>query len=178
MSEKITREWIEQTVIGLNLCPFAKEPFEKGQLRIQSFPASNFEELMTSFNQELQILDQAEPSEISNSFLVFPTITMDFPTFFDNAQTLEEIHGLNQEKNPFKLVVFHPQFVFAQADKSDQANLVNASPFPSLHLLRRQELNEAIKNSHSGLNIALQNASRIRSLTPEQVKKYWWFLNK
>ncbi|MEZ4932018.1 MAG: DUF1415 family protein [Saprospiraceae bacterium] len=30
-----SKTWVEKFVIGLQLCPFAKRPFEKGQVRFE-----------------------------------------------------------------------------------------------------------------------------------------------
>ncbi|NLB15114.1 MAG: DUF1415 domain-containing protein, partial [Gammaproteobacteria bacterium] len=33
-----TRRWLERAVIGLNLCPFARAPYLRGQVRIVVSP--------------------------------------------------------------------------------------------------------------------------------------------
>ncbi|MBK8067557.1 MAG: DUF1415 domain-containing protein [Rhodanobacteraceae bacterium] len=41
-----TRRWLEQVVIGLNLCPFARAPHLKGRVRFVLSPARNEDELV------------------------------------------------------------------------------------------------------------------------------------
>ena len=40
-----TRIWLEKAVIGLNLCPFAKAPYEKNRVRISISHAKHLDGL-------------------------------------------------------------------------------------------------------------------------------------
>ena len=51
-----TRQWLEQVVIGLNLCPFARKPFQKGQVRFAVSDSRNVETLMQDLFDELRML--------------------------------------------------------------------------------------------------------------------------
>jgi hypothetical protein len=177
-AEDMTRLWIERTVVGLNLCPFAKAPLDMNLIRITALPVQNFDDLITAFEVEKKLLERSLPSKISNSFLVFPQLQVDFEEFFEMAATLEEIYQLQSLRGPTQLVVFHPQFRFSNSAQEDKANLVNASPCPSLHLLRRDEVSAALKNFQLGISIAHQNKVKITSLSEEEIRFHWWFLSK
>ncbi|MFN5511592.1 MAG: DUF1415 family protein, partial [Burkholderiales bacterium] len=56
-----TRAWVEQAVIGLNLCPFAKGPQVKGQVRYAESEATEPGMLLADLKDELQRLAQTEP---------------------------------------------------------------------------------------------------------------------
>ena len=53
---KIIKKWLEKTIIGLNLCPFAKEPFENGQINLKLVESISEEACYQSFITELDFL--------------------------------------------------------------------------------------------------------------------------
>lgn len=56
-----TVHWLEQAVIGLNLCPFAKAVYVKGQIRYVVSDADTPEALLEKLMEELQYLADADP---------------------------------------------------------------------------------------------------------------------
>ncbi|MBT8218366.1 MAG: DUF1415 domain-containing protein, partial [Bacteroidia bacterium] len=41
-----TRNWLQNFVIGLRLCPFAKTPFDNNQIRYRVYPGSDSTKLL------------------------------------------------------------------------------------------------------------------------------------
>src|SRR5215204_6101837 len=73
-----TREWLERAVIGLNLCPFAKAPHAKGQVRYVVSDATRAEDLLADLLAELQRLADADPGDIETTLLIHPHVLGDF----------------------------------------------------------------------------------------------------
>ena len=48
--------WIDHFIINQNICPFAKKPYENGQIRIEFSNAMTDEEITSVFNNEINIL--------------------------------------------------------------------------------------------------------------------------
>jgi hypothetical protein len=73
-----TRAWVERVVIGLNLCPFAKAPQVKGQVRYVASRAVDAAELLTDLVAELHRLAEAPAELIETTLLVHPHALNDF----------------------------------------------------------------------------------------------------
>ena len=56
-----TRQWLERAVIGLNLCPFARAPHVRGQVRFVVSGATNIDALAEDLASELNFLAEADP---------------------------------------------------------------------------------------------------------------------
>jgi len=59
-----TRAWLEEAVIGLNLCPFAKAVHVKNQIRYVVSNAKTREALAADLQRELQFLDETDPEKL------------------------------------------------------------------------------------------------------------------
>lgn len=153
----ISKEWIRSFVIGLGLCPFAQKPFDAGQVRFSISDQSSVEKILRKFWDEIEILDNHSPGEISNTFLILPNSGADFRAFFDLINMAEQLM-LEQEKiNDYQLVAFHPKFQFAESRPEEAGNHVNQSPYPMIHILREKEVTEAISLYGDTSKISLQN---------------------
>ena len=139
-----TRFWLENVVIGLNLCPFAKAVHGKGQIRWVLSEASDNEALLDDLVRELRALDAAEPAEVDTTLLIHPQVLGDFLDYNDfldiaDAALVElELDGVLQ------IASFHPDYQFADTHPQDAGNLSNRSPFPTLHLLRENSIDKAV----------------------------------
>ena len=139
-----TRDWLEQAVIGLNLCPFAKAVHVKGQIRWVLSEATEPEALLAELVAELQHLAAADPAQIDTTLLVHPQVLQDFADFNDFLgiadAALEEL-GLD---GTLQIASFHPQYRFAGTRANDASNCSNRSPHPTLHLLRESSIDRAV----------------------------------
>jgi hypothetical protein len=45
----------------------------------------------------------------------------------------------------YQIASFHPKYLFAGTKESDPSNYTNRSPYPMLHLLREESLEQAIE---------------------------------
>ncbi|MBY0413322.1 MAG: DUF1415 domain-containing protein, partial [Bdellovibrionales bacterium] len=102
----------------------------------------------------------------------------DFLEFNDFVGDLE---GLIEEANlsdVFQLVAFHPKFVFEKTDFSERGNLVNRSPYPTLHILRSEEIARALKNPKDGEIISFNNDQKLNEMSEEEIDKLFYFLKK
>lgn len=163
-----TRAWLEQAVIGLNLCPFAKAVHTKGQIRWVESSATQPRELLADLVAELQHL-QATPAETTDTtVLVCPQALadfLDFNDFLDVADGALEDLGLD---GTLQIASFHPQFQFEGTEPGDAGNLSNRAPFPTLHLLREDSVERAVEAFPEAEAIFERNIETLEALTPEQ----------
>ncbi len=159
-----TRHWLETVVIGLNLCPFAKYPYQAHQVRIRISQAASVEELASDLADELLLLDQADPAECETTLLVHPGTLADFDDyneFLDVADGILETLGL---EGILQIASFHPDYRFADTAEDDPANLTNRSPWPTLHLLREASIERAVASVVAPEQIYQRNIETLRRL--------------
>jgi hypothetical protein len=173
-TKKEIHKWLVKTVIGLNLCPFAKDPHEKGQIHIDVSKASSFESAYQDFVSSLNYLNEENP--IKTTLLVFDQLDTSFEDFNDFVGSVEDNLDENGLLNIFQLVCFHPEFRFADSDTHDLANLVNRSPKPLIHILFTEDITVATKDLAAGENISFTNEKNIKNLSESELKEFFWYL--
>jgi uncharacterized protein len=158
-----TREWLERVVIGLKLCPFARQPWEQDRVRIVVSQADSEQELAEALIDALLDLDNTPSEECETLLLVHPRVLSDFDAynqFLETADLLLERLGL---EDSFQVASFHPDYRFADTDVDDPANCTNRSPWPMLHLLRQASI-EAAMAERSPDTIVERNIATLREL--------------
>ena len=176
---RITAEvqrWLDQVVIGLNLCPFAAEPQRQRQIRIYVSPAGDRGDLLLELQRELRNLAEVTPQELETTLVVVPNMLEafdDYNDFLELADLLLEQFGW---EGAFQVASFHPHYCFADAETDDPGNLTNQSPYPILHLLREASIEAALAHySHPEL-IPERNVEQMRQLSPDQRRQLFPYL--
>jgi uncharacterized protein len=162
-----TRHWLEQAVIGLNLCPFAKAVHARGQIRWVESSATDVQALMADLMHELQLLAAADPEAVDTTLLVHPQVLgdfLDYNDFLDLADAALEELGLG---GALQIASFHPQYQFEGTAPDDLENLSNRSPFPALHLLREDSVERAVAAFPEAESIYEKNIETLRALGAE-----------
>lgn len=139
-----TRKWLEQIVIGLNLCPFAKAVYVKDQVRFVLSDATTVEVLVEELAEELVLLRDTPPEQIDTTLIVHPDVLTDFldyNDFLDNADAAIEALDL---QGILQVASFHPQYQFEGVAPDDVSNYTNRAPYPTLHLLREDSVERAV----------------------------------
>lgn len=171
MNSKVLGEmqaWLENAVIGLNLCPFAKAVHTKGQIRWVESAATQPRELLGELVAELKTLAAADPEAIDTTMLVCPhTLAdfLDFNDFLDVAEGALEDLGL---EGRLQIASFHPRFQFEGTAPEDPGNCSNRAPFATLHLLREDSVERAVAAFPEAEAIFERNIETLQALTPEQ----------
>ncbi|MCG7495517.1 DUF1415 domain-containing protein [Vibrio sp. Of7-15] len=174
--EKDVQQWLEQVVIGLNLCPFAAKPNRNKQIKIAVSESSTEEALLQDILVELQLLDQKTPEELETTLVVIPNMLEDF---FDYNQFLDWVDALIKQQNwegIYQIATFHPDYCFGGAHPDDDENLTNRSPYPVLHLIREESMERVLKHYPNPEAIPDTNIARVESLTDEEKHKLFPYL--
>ena len=174
----LTKYWLENIVIGLDLCPFARVPFEQGLIRLVEFEGTEEDEQMVFFLEELELLNQSSALDISTTLIVYPNNNSDFIAFNDFVGELEYMLKEANLADVFQLVAFHPEFVFVGAEFSELGNMVNRSPYPVLHILRSEEIAKMMKNPRDGEVISFNNDKKLKELSKEAIDQLFYYLKK
>ncbi len=159
-----TRHWLEQAVIGLNLCPFAKAVHVREQIRWVESAARDPDRLLEDLVAELRLLAAADPTEVDTTLLIHPQVLndfLDYNDFLDEADAAVEALGL---AGVLQVASFHPDYRFEGTAADDVGNLTNRSPLPMLHLLREDSIDRAVAAFPDAAAIYERNVDTLRRL--------------
>ena len=168
-----TRTWLEKAVIGLQLCPFASQPYFSHRVRYCVSEQRTSEGLLEDLSRELQALHEAEPSNCETTLLIHPWVLTDFleyNNFLDDCDATVDRLGLTGE---LQVASFHPNYQFAGTDPDDIENYSNRSPYPMLHLLREASVSRAADTFAGIEDIGTRNIEMLRQLGHDGWRRLW-----
>ena len=139
-----TRAWVDRAVIGLNLCPFAKAPQVKGQIRYALSPASDPAALLADLITELERLAEAPAERLETTLLIHPKVLEDFADYNDFLELVDATVEELDLDGVIQVASFHPQYQFEGTEPDDLGNATNRSPYPTLHLIREDSIDRAV----------------------------------
>ncbi len=140
-----TRAWVQRAVVGLNLCPFAKAPLVKDQIRFVVCESDDPRVLLELLCAQMEELAAADPTRVETTLVIHPNALTDFAEFndfLDAADAALEDRGL---AGVLQIASFHPRYQFADTAADDLGNATNRSPYPTLHLLREASVERAVE---------------------------------
>lgn len=172
----LTKYWLENIVLGLDLCPFARIPYQKGQIRVVECTEASEEGQFGFFLEELDYLHQSEATDVSTTIIAYPLGSQNFNEFNDFVGDLESMLEEAELSDVFQLVAFHPKFVFVDTEFDHLGNYVNRSPFPILHILRSEEIARALKNPRDGEIISFNNDKKLHEISRETLNQLFYYL--
>lgn len=159
-----TQLWLEKAVIGLNLCPFAKGVHVKGQIRYFVSAARTPEELLVDVRNELEVLAEASREKIDTILLVHPHVLTDFLDYNDFLGVVDALLEDIDLAGELQVASMHPQYQFADTELDDITNFTNRSPYPTLHLIREDSIDEAVASFPEAETIFEKNMDTMRKL--------------
>ena len=163
-----TRQWLEQVVIGLNLCPFARKPFQKGQVRFAVSDSRNVETLMQDLFDELRMLATTPASTVDTTLLIIPDQLDDFYDYNDMLDLADALLEQEDWVGTFQIATFHPAYQFADTEAADPGNYTNRAPYPILHLLREESLEAGLASDPDPEAIPERNMDTLDNLSEAQ----------
>ena len=174
MDEQIiadVEQWLDEVVIGLDLCPFAARPRREKRVRIAVSHATTAEALLDDLQAELERLADTPVAELETTLLAIPDMLEDFADYNDFLDAVDlwvEQFGWEGE---LQVASFHPHYQFADTEADDPGNLTNRSPWPLLHIIREESLEKAIEHYPDVERIPERNIARVQALTAEERAK-------
>ncbi len=140
-----TRRWLQRAVIGLNLCPFAKAVDVKDQIHYAVTRSIGFKDLLDDLGKELKDLAALDPAVRDTTLLIASDGLADFLEFNDFLAQANRLLAKRGYEGMFQIASLHPCYEFADARPDDVANFTNRSPYPTLHILREESIDRAVK---------------------------------
>ncbi|MCQ9076926.1 DUF1415 domain-containing protein [Vibrio parahaemolyticus] len=169
-------QWLNDVVIGLNLCPFAAKPQRNKQIKIFVSEATQEEALLEDILLQLIELSTTEPEKLETTLVVVPNMLQDF---WDYNFCIDWVEGLIKQQDwegIFQVATFHPDYCFGGAAPEDDENLTNRSPYPIFHLIREESIEKVLKHYPDPESIPDTNIARVSALSEEERKKLFPYL--
>ncbi|CAM9828419.1 unnamed protein product [Phaeothamnion confervicola] len=148
-----TRHWLQRVVVGLRLCPWAAGVLEGDRLRVVSAAAEHedCEDLLETVHDELAMLaGRGKVDSATTLIVVRPPALQDFSDFLSVTSDVDALIDGMRLRGAVQLATFHPRYQFDGAAPDDVTNFTNRSPFPTLHLLREDEVSMAVASYLGG----------------------------
>jgi hypothetical protein len=166
-----TQAWLRDWVISLNLCPFARFPFEQGIVDIVSVEAADGDDVFSFVLNELDRLQQNPADELETILVIVENKLQDFNDFLDFLGLLEQVIKETGLEGIVQIASFHPDYCFEGEDIQDPANYTNRSPYPMFHLIREASLEKAVANYPEPEKIPEKNITLLREMGIEKILK-------
>ena len=179
MDEQIiadVEQWLDEVVIGLDLCPFAARPRREKRVRIAVSHATDEEALLNDLQAELERLSDTPVAELETTLLAIPNMLEDFADYNDFLDAVDLWVEQFGWEGDLQVASFHPQYQFADSEADDPGNLTNRSPWPLLHIIREESLEKAIEHYPDVDAIPERNIARMKALGPEERKRLFPYL--
>ncbi|MUK44799.1 DUF1415 family protein [Aliivibrio fischeri] len=174
--EQEVQQWLEDVVIGLNLCPFAAKPNRNKQIKIFVSEATTEEALLEDILQELMNLDSKTAEELETTLVAIPNMLQDFMDYNFFLDWVDALIKQQEWEGIYQIATFHPDYCFGGAEPEDDENLTNRSPYPVLHLIREESMEKVLKHYPNPEAIPDTNITRVEELTLEERRKLFPYL--
>jgi hypothetical protein len=168
-----TRRWLERSVIGLNLCPFAESVYRGGRVRFRVSEQRSAAALLEELRTELNGLQAADPLHCETTLLIHPWVLTDFIEYNDFLEVCEATVAELGLEGELQVASFHPRYQFAGTQPDDIENCTNRSPHPMLHLLRESSIERAVAAVPDSDEIYRRNIRTLRGLGHAGWARLW-----
>lgn len=164
----VVRRWVEDLVVGLDLCPFAGHELKRNRVRFVVTEAATEEQLLAALETELALLD--DDASVETTLLIHPAVLQDFFDYNQFLDTAERLLVHLELEGVYQIASFHPDYQFAGTAAEDAENFTNRSPYPLLHILREESLALRIAAYPDVEKIPVRNIERMKRLGREKLQ--------
>jgi hypothetical protein len=164
----VVRRWVEELVVGLNLCPFAGHELNRNRVRFVVTEAATEEQLLAALATELALL--SDDASVETTLLIHPDVLQDFFDYNQFLDTAERLLVHLEMEGVYQVASFHPDYQFAGTAVDDAENFTNRSPYPLLHILREESLALRIAAYPDVDKIPVRNVEKMKSLGREKLQ--------
>lgn len=165
-----TRRWLDEMVVGLNLCPFSSSVIARDQVYYAVCDATTDAELKLFYLNELQRLLGANENDVATSLLMFTQGLEDFGDYLDLLDWFQQLLEQAELTDHVQLASFHPQYQFEGVASDDLSHFTNRSPYPTIHILRQDQMTKVLAHVSDPGGIYLDNIKTLNELGRPRVE--------
>jgi len=163
-----TRRWVENFVIELNLCPFAKRELVNNRVRFVVTDVETEKQLLLALRSEFELLNT--DASVETTLLIHAQVLQEFYSYNQFLHVANNLLLEMQLEGIYQIASFHPDYQFEGTDPADVENYTNRSPYQMLHLIREDSLERAIEQYPNVDQIPSRNIALMKSIGREKLK--------
>lgn len=167
---KTTQQWLEQVVVGLNLCPFSHSVVAQNQVHYAVCDGSSDAQLKKFYVMQLEALLDADEHAIATSLLIFPLGLEVFDDYLDVLDWFQQLLEQADLTGHVQLASFHPQYQFEGVEFDDLSHFTNRAPYPIIHLLRQAQMTKVLAQVADPQKIYQDNIETLNKLGRQKVE--------
>ena len=107
---------------------------------------------------------KVSPEETDTTLLIHPYALKRFGDFTDFLDLVDVVVRLQGLAGMLQVANFHPDYCFSDAEPDALGNFTNRSPYPTLHLIREESLDRAIRAFPEAATIYERNIETMERL--------------
>jgi len=138
-----TKQWLDEIIIGLNFCPFAKKEFVNNTICYHQSEIEQIKPALKELIEQCHYLQKHD--EIETTLLIYSEGFRSFERYLDLVDYANELLIDSGFEGIFQLATMHPEYCFADDDFDDASNFTNRSPYPMLHIIREASMEKVLK---------------------------------
>jgi len=168
-----TLRWLEEAIIGLQFCPFAAPVFRDSRIHIAVTDVQTFDDAIRAVLTELDTLLSMTSTERATTLVVLPQALASFDEYLDAIDLLDGLLDDSGVRGILQLASFHPHYCFANTPHDAIDNMTNRSPYPIVHILREDDVSDAVDQHPDTEQIPRRNIARLRQMGWDDVNALW-----
>lgn len=133
-----TKQWLEDIIIGLNFCPFAKKEYVNNTIHYHVSEQSKVKLALHEFIEQCQYLQSHE--DIETTLIIYDESFRSFDRYLDLVDYANDLLVDSGFEGVFQLATMHPEYCFDDIDYDDSSNFTNRSPYPMIHIIREASM--------------------------------------
>lgn len=133
-----TKQWLDEIIIGLNFCPFAKKEFVNNTIHYHDSDKEQLKSALHEFVEQCQYLQNHD--EIETTLIIYKNGFRHFERYLDLVDYANDLLVESGYEGVFQLASMHPEYCFDGVDYDDASNFTNRSPYPIIHIIREASM--------------------------------------
>lgn len=163
-----TKNWINEIVIGLDLCPFASKVMLDDVIDYIVVDSEDSEQHLHALANCFTQLNQN--TNIETSLLIFPNSYLQFDDYLDLLALANLLLEDLMYEGTYQVASFHPDYRFNGTTEDDASNFSNRSPYPMLHILREASVEKAIEHYEDIDDVPEINIQKLKKIGFESMQ--------
>jgi len=137
-----TKQWLEEIIVGLNFCPFAKKELVANSIHYHVSKLKQTKLALAEVIEQCRFM--AEHEDIETSLIIFDLGYKSFDKYLELLDYANDLLASSGFEGTFQLASFHPEYCFEGEAYDDAANYTNRSPYPMIHIIREESLERVL----------------------------------
>ena len=133
-----TKQWLQEIVIDLNFCPFAKKEFVNNTICYHETETEQVKAALHELIEQCRYLQAHD--ELETTLIIYNRGFRSFERYLDLVDYGNELLVDSGFEGIFQLASMHPEYCFADEDYDNASNFTNRSPFPIIHIIREASM--------------------------------------